>query len=48
MPPDQREVAQWLSKANHDRRLAEIALEDTPPITDGAAAPSRLQRYQRR
>lgn len=37
MPPDVREVAEWVRKANHDTRMAELAMAETPPITDGAA-----------
>jgi HEPN domain-containing protein len=37
MPPEWTEVKEWLRKADHDRRMAEVALAQTPPITDGAA-----------
>jgi len=36
MPPDTAEVRAWLEKARHDLRTAELALEQTPPITDTA------------
>lgn len=37
MPPEAAEVRQWLQKAEHDRRAAEAALAQIPPITDVAA-----------
>lgn len=30
MPPELREVAEWIRKVTHDRRLAEAALTATP------------------
>ena len=37
MPPEMTEVGEWLRKADHDRRMSEAGLAQTPPITDGAA-----------
>ncbi|MFQ5806078.1 MAG: HEPN domain-containing protein [Phycisphaerae bacterium] len=37
MPPDVASVRSWLAKADHERRRAEAALAQTPPITDTAA-----------
>jgi HEPN domain-containing protein len=37
MPPELAEVQEWLRKARHDRRMAEVGLAQTPPITDAAA-----------
>lgn len=37
MPPERAEVFEWLRKADADRRTAEAALAQTPPITDTAA-----------
>lgn len=37
MQPERAEVRRWLEKADHDRRMAEAGLAQTPPITDGAA-----------
>ena len=37
MPPELAEVKEWLRKADHDRRTAEAALDQKPPITDIAA-----------
>ena len=37
MPPELEEVRQWLKKAYHDRRTAEVGLAQEPPITDTAA-----------
>ncbi len=36
MLPEQ-DVREWMRKADQDRRLAQAALEQSPPITDGAA-----------
>ena len=37
MPPESAEVKRWLSKAEHDRMGAEVALAHSPPLTDIAA-----------
>ncbi|HSW43942.1 MAG TPA: HEPN domain-containing protein [Phycisphaerae bacterium] len=37
MQPELVEVKRWIEKADHDRRMAEAGLDQTPPITDGAA-----------
>lgn len=37
MPPEAAEVRAWLQKADRDRRTAEAALVQDPPITDTAA-----------
>ena len=37
MSPELIEVKRWLEKADHDRRIAELALAETPPITDVGA-----------
>jgi HEPN domain-containing protein len=37
MQPEWSEIKRWLEKADHDRRMAEAGLTQTPPITDGAA-----------
>jgi HEPN domain-containing protein len=37
MPPELREVQAWVEKADRDRRTAEAALRQNPPITDTAA-----------
>ena len=37
MPPELREVQAWIEKADRDRRTAEAALAEHPPITDTAA-----------
>ena len=37
MPPELAEVKEWLRKAEHDRRVAEAALDAKPAITDIAA-----------
>ncbi len=37
MPPELSEVRAWLDKVDRDRRTAEAALAQTPPITDTAA-----------
>lgn len=37
MPPELAHVRAWLTKAEHDRRTAEAALNQHPPITDTAA-----------
>ncbi len=37
MPPDLTEVSEWLRKADHDRRMADLGLAQSPAITDGAA-----------
>jgi HEPN domain-containing protein len=36
MQPDLAEVKRWLEKADRDRRLAQAALLQNPPIPDGA------------
>lgn len=36
MPPDRAEVRAWLQKSLHDLRTAELAVAQTPPITDTA------------
>lgn len=36
MPPDATEVRAWFEKVRHDLRTAEVALAQTPPITDTA------------
>jgi HEPN domain-containing protein len=37
MSPVEAEVREWLRKAHNDRRTADAALAQTPPITDTAA-----------
>ena len=37
MPVDPEELKCWVQKADRDRRMAELALAESPPITDGAA-----------
>ena len=37
MPPETAEVKRWLEKAGRDRRAAEGALAQHPPMTDIAA-----------
>ena len=37
MSPEASEVRRWLEKPDHDRRIAALAIEQTPPITDVAA-----------
>lgn len=36
MSPERAEVLSWLSKADNDRRAAQLALQASPPITDVA------------
>ena len=36
MSPERAEVLSWLSKADHDRRAAQLAVAASPPITDVA------------
>ncbi len=51
MPPEEAEVRAWLEKARRDRRTAEAALQQEPPITDTAgfhaqqAAEKTLKAY---
>lgn len=37
MAPETAEVRRWVEKADHDRRMAELGLAQTPPLTDAAA-----------
>ena len=37
MPPELAEVSEWLRKADHDSRMAELGLGASPAITDAAA-----------
>ncbi len=37
MSPEWREVRLWVEKADHDRKVSELALAHVPPITDVAA-----------
>lgn len=37
MPPELAEVREWIRKADHDRRMAELGLAESPAITDAAA-----------
>ena len=37
MPPETVEVRRWVEKADHDRRMAELGLAQTPPLTEAAA-----------
>jgi HEPN domain-containing protein len=34
MPPEVQAVREWLTKARHDLRVAELALGDNPPVLD--------------
>jgi HEPN domain-containing protein len=37
MSPHDSEIRRWVEKAGHDRRVAELSLAQSPPITDVAA-----------
>lgn len=37
MPPETVEVRRWVEKADHDRRMAELGLAQSPPLTEAAA-----------
>jgi len=37
MPPEAELVAQWLARADDDLRMAELAMNDRPPVLWGAA-----------
>jgi len=37
MAPEDAEVRAWLVKAAHDRRMAQLAAGESPPLTDAAA-----------